>query len=167
MFSIFGTAGRRCKIMEWILYVSALIFAISFLVLVIFIGKTLKTFNKTLQDVSTTLNGLEKQLEGISKETEELLHKTNQLADDLQQKSSSLNHVVTAVKGVGETIHEFNRSLKKTTNSVVEKVEKNEGKMTQLLQWSQIAFEIKEKWDEMKKRKRNKENENEHVRMFD
>lgn len=106
-------------------------------------------------------------MEGISKETEELLHKTNQLADDLQQKSSSLNHVVTAVKGVGETIHEFNRSLKKTTNSVVEKVEKNEGKMTQLLQWSQIAFEIKEKWDEMKKRKRNKENENEHVRMFD
>lgn len=149
--------------MEWILYISALIVAISFFILVLFVGKTLKTVNKTLENVSGTLSNLEKQMEGVSKETEELLHKTNKLAEDIQHKSESLNYVVDAVKGVGETIHQFNGSIKKASNAVMNKVEKNEEKVAQVLQWSQIVMELKEKWDEMKKRKKNKEQ----VKMFD
>ncbi|GAE25810.1 general stress protein [Halalkalibacter wakoensis JCM 9140] len=63
--------------MESLLYISALVAAIAFAVLVIYLVRTLKSANRTLDHVANTMAGLEKQVTGITKETEELLHRTN------------------------------------------------------------------------------------------
>lgn len=80
--------------MELIGYISALIAAIAFAVLVIYLVKVLKETQRTMANVANTLEGLEKQMEGITVETTALLHKTNKLADDINQKSTRLNTVV-------------------------------------------------------------------------
>ena len=81
-----------------ILYLSVALIAIAFLILVIYLSKTLKSLQGTLDNVATTLSGLEKQLDGVTKETTILLHKTNELASDIQDKSESLNSVVMRLK---------------------------------------------------------------------
>lgn len=139
--------------MQIILYLSVALIAIAFLVLVIYLSKTLKSLQVTLTSVSGTLKGLEKQLDGVMSETTFLLQKTNALAEDIQQKSKDLNCVVTAVKDVGTTISTFNGTLKNIAISVDESVEESKQKVSQIIQWSNVLLELKDKWQERKQTK--------------
>ncbi|MDQ0156566.1 DUF948 domain-containing protein [Robertmurraya andreesenii] len=132
--------------MEIILYLSAALAAIAFFILVMFIGRTLKSLQTTLDSVSKTLGGLEQQLDGVTRETTDLLHKTNALAEDIQKKSESLNTVVDAVKDVGTSIKKFNGSIQSITTSLDQQIEQNKEKMSQVIQWSNILLEVKNKW---------------------
>lgn len=140
--------------MEIILYLSVALIAIAFLILVIFVAKTLKSLQETLSSVSNTLTGLERQLDGVTKETTELLHKTNALADDIQEKSQNLNSVVSAVKNVGTTVNKFNGTLKTLTESFDIQVEENKEKISQIVQWGNVFLELKDKWNAKKQEKK-------------
>jgi uncharacterized protein YoxC len=141
---------RRYKQMEIILYLSIALIAIAFLVLVIFLVKTLKSLQETLLSVSKTLNVLEKQLDGVTSETTILLQKTNALADDIQEKSERLTSVVDAVKDVGTTVNKFNGTLKNLTSSFDIQVEQNKEKISQIVQWGNVFLELKDKWNAKK-----------------
>jgi len=132
--------------MKIILYLSVALIAIAFFVLVIYLSKTLKSLQVTLTNVSKTLTGLESQLDGVTTETTLLLQKTNALAEDIQQKSESLNSVVDAVKDVGATVSKFNGTLQNITKSVDVQVEDSKEKVAQIIQWSNIILELKDKW---------------------
>ncbi|CEG28236.1 DUF948 domain-containing protein [Bacillus sp. B-jedd] len=136
--------------MEIILYLSVAVIAIAFLVLVIYLSKTLKSLQITLESVSKTLVGLEGQLDGVTKETAVLLHKTNALADDIHRKSESLNTVVDAVKGVGESVNKFNNSVQTIVGSVDRQIDQNKEKISQIVQWSNVLLELKDKWNARK-----------------
>ncbi len=137
--------------MEIILYSSAALIAIAFLILVIYLAKTLTSLQKTLNSVAHTLDGLENQLTGITTETTELLHKTNELADDLKQKSENLNTAVMAVREVGTSIQGFNTSIQKVSNKVVTEIENNQEKISQIVQWGNAVLEMRDKWKSRKK----------------
>lgn len=137
--------------MEVILYLSAAVAAIAFLVLVIFLSRTLKSLQTTLDSVAHTLDGLEKQMQGVTVETASLLHKTNVLAEDLQKKSENLNSVVYAVKNVGTSIQNFNSSIQKVSSKVQAGIDNNQEKISQIVQWSNVAMEIRDKWKARKK----------------
>jgi uncharacterized protein YoxC len=132
--------------MEIILYLSAALAAVAFLVLVIYLAKTLKSLQMTLDSVAHTLTGLERQLDGVTRETTVLLHKTNTLADDIQQKSESLNTVVTAVKDVGNSVQRFNQSIHTISTMVDSQINKNQDKISQVVQWGNVFLELKDKW---------------------
>jgi uncharacterized protein YoxC len=136
--------------MEIILYLSVALIAIAFLVLVIYVAKTLNTLQETLSSVSKTLIGLEKQLDGVTAETTVLLQKTNALANDIQEKSEKLTSVVDAVKDVGTTVTKFNGTLKNLTSSFDIQVEQNKEKVSQIVQWSNVFLELKDKWNARK-----------------
>jgi uncharacterized protein YoxC len=139
--------------MQIILYLSVALIAIAFFVLVIFLSTTLKSFQVTLTSVSKTLSGLEKQLDGVTAETTILLQKTNALADDIKHKSDSLNSVVEAVKEVGTTVTKFNGTLQNITQTVDKQVEESKEKISQVVQWSNILLELKDKWQARKQQK--------------
>ncbi|WP_413308207.1 DUF948 domain-containing protein [Bacillus sp. 1P10SD] len=145
--------------MQIILYLSVALIAIAFFVLVIYLSKTLKSLQGTLTSVSKTLSGLEKQLDGVTSETTLLLQKTNALAEDIQQKSESLNSVVDAVKDVGSTVTKFNGTLLNLTNTVDQQVEDSKEKISQIVQWSNVFLELKDKWQARKQIKQEKESE--------
>ncbi|KAB2338867.1 DUF948 domain-containing protein [Cytobacillus depressus] len=132
--------------MQLILYLSVAVIAIAFFILVIYLSKTLKSLQGTLESVSKTLIGLEGQLEGVTRETTALLEKTNALAEDIQHKSASLNSVVDAVKDVGNSVRNFNGSIQKITGSINNQLEENEEKISQVVQWSQVFMELRDKW---------------------
>jgi uncharacterized protein YoxC len=133
-----------------IISISIAIIAAAFLVLVIYLVKTLKALQGTLEGVSKTLSGMEQQLDEVSKETTTLLKKTNLLADDIQSKVENLNSVVDAVKDVGGTINKFNTSLKGVADSFEKQVEQNKDRITQVVQWGNVFLELKDKWEARK-----------------
>ncbi|KIL75682.1 DUF948 domain-containing protein [Bacillus badius] len=136
--------------MEIILYLSAALAAIAFLILVLSLSKTLKSVDKTLDSLSRTVDRLEGQMQGITAETTELLHKTNALAEDVQHKTEQLNTVVYAVKDVGLTVQNLNQSINKVTTTVASQMEKNQYKISQAVQWGNIVKQLVEKFKEGK-----------------
>ncbi|EMR05705.1 hypothetical protein C772_02371 [Bhargavaea cecembensis DSE10] len=134
--------------MENLLYIAAIVAAVAFLILCIALAVTLNSVKKTLNNVASTVDGLEGQIQGLTKESTELLHKTNLLAEDIQEKSQKLNTVVHAVQGVGESVGNLNTSVRRITSSVAAEVERNEDKIAQVVQWSNVVMEIRDKWKE-------------------
>ncbi|TDL34284.1 DUF948 domain-containing protein [Jeotgalibacillus sp. S-D1] len=141
--------------MEILLYISAALAAVGFLILCISLAVTLFAMKKTLDNIAGTVGGLESQLDGVTRETADLLHKTNGLAEDIQDKSLKLNSVVDAVKGVGTNVQQLNNSIGKITHSVSRSVENNEDKIAQVVQWSNVAMEIRNKWKTKKPKETN------------
>jgi uncharacterized protein YoxC len=139
--------------MQIILYLSVALIAVAFFILVIYLVKTLKSLQDTLTGVSKTLMEVEKHLDDVTTETTLLLQKTNVLADDFQHKAESLNTVVDAVKDVGITVSKFNGTLKNISTSFDKQVEQNKEKVSQIIQWSDVLLEIKDKWKARKQSK--------------
>ncbi|RJS60046.1 DUF948 domain-containing protein [Bacillus sp. PK3_68] len=144
--------------MEIILYLSAAVAAIAFLILVLSLTKTLKSVDKTLDSLSRTVDRLEGQMQGITAETTELLHKTNALAEDVQHKTEQLNTVVYAVKDVGSTVQNLNQSINKVTTTVASQMEKNQYKISQAVQWGNIVKQLVEKFKDGKEERPRKVN---------
>lgn len=142
--------------MQILLYLSAALAAVAFLVLVIYLSATLKSLKVTLNSVSDTLKGLERQLEGVTSETTLLLKKTNALAEDLQDKSERLNTVVDAVKDVGASVKKFNGTLINITETFDKQVDESKEKVSQIIQWTNVFLELKDKWQERKQAKTEK-----------
>lgn len=136
--------------MEVVLYIAALVAAIGFLVLCVSIGMTLFSLKNTLNSIAGTVAGIEGQMEGITRETTSLLTKTNALADDISDKSEKLNSVVYAVKGVGDSMNDLNTSVQRITSSITTEVHKNEDKIAQVVQWSNVAMGIADQWKQRK-----------------
>ena len=112
-----------------ILYLSVALIAVAFLILVIYLSKTLKSVQMTLTNVASTLDGLEGQMKGITAETT----------------------VVHAVQEVGTSVQQFNTSIKQAAGSVTASVRENQDKISQVVTWSQAAMEIWDKWKQKKK----------------
>lgn len=129
-----------------ILYLSVAVIAIAFLILVLYLAKTLKSLQSTLDSVSQTLSGLENQLQGVTQETAQLLHKTNTLAENIQKKTENLDSVFVAVKNVGTSIQGFNTTLQKVSAKAQNKLDHNEDKIAQIIQWSSAIMELRDRW---------------------
>lgn len=100
--------------------------------------------------MASTVAGIEGQMEGITRETTTLLTKTNSLADDISEKSEKLNSVVQAVKGIGDSVNGLNNSVQRITTAVSKEVGRNEEKIAQVVQWSNVAMGIADKWKQRK-----------------
>lgn len=124
------------------LYIAALIFAVAFAVLVVYLAMTLKASQRTLNNVANTLEGLEKQMDGISRETTELLTKTNQLADDVNQKAAKMDGVFDGAKSLGNTVKEFNESLSQVSSSITRAAAKNQDKASQAVKWGAAVMDL-------------------------
>lgn len=150
--------------MQIILSLSAALVAVAFFILVIYLVKTLKSLQAILTGVSKTLKEVEKHLEDVTTETTLLLQKTNVLADDFQHKAKSLNSVVDAVKDVGSTVSKFNGTLNNLSTSFDRQVEENKEKVSQIIQWSDVLLELKDKW-RARKHSKNENTPNERKRV--
>ncbi|SRR5690554_3135524 len=136
-----------------LLHISALIAAIAFLLLVIFLiralistSKTLNAASKTLDHIGTTLKGFEQQMEGITKETTELLNKTNRLADDIVNKTGKLDVLFDGIKGIGHTVQQFNLSLQKLSDELQEQANEHAEKTSQTIKWGEAAIHLWKKY---------------------
>lgn len=131
-----------------LLYIAALLAAIAFAVLVIYLAFTLKAAQRTLTNVADTLEGLEKQMEGITVETTALLNKTNKLAEDMNEKSQKVNTLVEGVQNIGNSVKDFNQSIRLVSTRVSTLAEKNTDKAAEAVKWGTVLIDL---WNRRKK----------------
>ena len=139
--------------MDWLLPLAGIIAAIAFLVICVVLAMFLVQLLKTVKGINETLDGIQGQIQGITRESTDLLHKANRLTEDIQDKSLRLNSVVDAVKGVGDSVQTLNSSVDRVTNSITHNISQNEDKISQVVQWSNVAMEVADKWQMRKNRR--------------
>lgn len=141
--------------MDWLLPLAGIIAAVAFLVICVVLALFLMQLLKTVKGINETLDGIQGQIQGITRESTDLLHKANRLTEDIQDKSLRLNSVVDAVKGVGDSVQTLNTSVDRVTNSITHNISQNEDKISQVIQWSNVAMEVADKWQYRKDRRSN------------
>ncbi|TFB25074.1 DUF948 domain-containing protein [Filobacillus milosensis] len=131
-----------------LLHISALVAAIAFLILAIYISYTLVSVRKTFHHVANTVEGIENQMQGITYETTELLKKTNHLAADISVKTDKLNTLFDGVKGIGYTVQEFNDSLQKLSDELKDQANDHAEKTSQTIKWGEAAIHLWKRYKE-------------------
>lgn len=134
--------------MDWeiLLYIAALIAAVAFAVLVVFLAMVLNQAKRTLSNVADTLDGFEEQMRGITSESAELLHKTNKLAEDVSDKTSRINPLVDGFKGIGESLIDFSDTLKSISHRLTTVAEQNKEQTAQAMNWGSVGLELYKKF---------------------
>lgn len=120
---------------------AAMIAAIAFAVLVVFLALFIKSLTKTIESVTETVDEvtnmlavLKKDVDGLSLEAQGLLNKTNTLLDDVNYKVGKIDPLFTAIGDVGVSLSEVNGATRdlvlNVTNSANEKVDELKSKMS-------------------------------------
>lgn len=110
--------------MEIILYVSALIAALSLLLIAIFVVKTLKSAKQTIGEVSDTLKRMETNLGGITEKTNRLMEKTNDIADDAYMKLQTFDRFTNSAKDLGQATEYIDQSVRQISDQVANQPKK-------------------------------------------
>ncbi|WP_124058846.1 DUF948 domain-containing protein [Vaginisenegalia massiliensis] len=106
--------------------IAAIISAVAFAVLVIFLClnlmKTLgilKDLNETVKRLNSTVDVVTKDVDNLSIEVEGLLNKANTLVDDVNGKLGKTDPLFTAIGDLGVTVSDVNDSTKEMTANLV------------------------------------------------
>ena len=140
--------------------ISVLIAAIAFVVLVIFISRTLFRLERLFRGVETTLTETQKDLHEVCVEAVQLVHTSNHLAKeaqvfvnnsneltkDMRERAKSLDVLAKSVEEVGVTIAEMNEKVRDTATNVTNTVKVSTEKVSQALKWGNTAVDIWEKF---------------------
>lgn len=110
--------------MEILLYVSAIIAALSLLLIAVFVVITLKSAKQTIGEVSETLKRVETKLGGITEKSEQLMEKTNRIAEDAENKLQTLNSLSLSAKNLGDSTEHMNKSILAFSDEVAAPPEK-------------------------------------------
>jgi uncharacterized protein YoxC len=124
--------------MDFLLYASALIAALSLLLIAIFVVITLKSAKQTMGEVSETLKRVENKIGGITKQSEQLLEKTNQIAQDAEVKMKNFESLSTTAKDLTETTNYMNQSFKQISDQVANPPKK----YSELMQQTNVITEV-------------------------
>lgn len=106
--------------------IAALIAAIAFAVLVIFISMNLSKVMQVIDEVqdtvkrlNTTIDVVTKDVDNLSIEIEGLLNKANTLVDDVNGKLSKTDPLFVAIGDLGESVSDLNNSTRNLTSNLV------------------------------------------------
>lgn len=106
--------------------IAALIAAIAFAVLVIFVcmnlsklSNVIKNVESTVENINKTLDVVTKDVDNLSIEVEGLLNKANTLVDDVNGKVGKTDPLFTAIGDLGITVSDLNDSTRQMTANLV------------------------------------------------
>nr|WP_255781158.1 DUF948 domain-containing protein [Geobacillus sp. YHL] len=138
-----GQGGNR---VEWLLYGSVALIALAFLLLVVYIARTLIVLQETLRRLTAAIDHADEQVQTVAKEVRELLHTANGIASDVQKKVETLNGAIEAVGEIGGTIRSLNRALRQAAAGLSARAGLGQGKWGKALRWTNVLLDLREKW---------------------
>ncbi|SDY26857.1 DUF948 domain-containing protein [Thermoactinomyces sp. DSM 45892] len=125
----------------------------SFLLLVIYIIRTLITMNRTLRSASSsleeatlslqtiqkTIQDLQPQVQSVLSETEKALHVTNELVADVRHKAAQTQEVFDTIQNLG-------KSIDRVSHTIVESVQTHRGTIGNAVSYMGLGLELIRKW---------------------
>lgn len=133
--------------MEILLYSSAIIAAISLLLIAIFVIAAVKNAKKMMDEVSATMARMENKISSVTTKSDQLMERTNQIAADVEDKIQRLETAAQSAEKIGQSSESINRSFNLISEQIASPEPKHMelmGKLTTLTETaSRIYFTFK------------------------
>ncbi|WP_168735983.1 DUF948 domain-containing protein [Cohnella fermenti] len=122
---------------------SALLAAVSFAVLCIFLIRTLSSARQTLDSLKTTIEGASDKVESIRGKVEELTTNVNEISVNVKEKLHAADSLFEAARDAGTTIQETAHTAKELTDRLTRVVqEQTKEKEHTWKEWLQIGLRV-------------------------
>ncbi|WP_018753913.1 DUF948 domain-containing protein [Paenibacillus sanguinis] len=95
--------------------ISVAVVAVAFVVLVVYLIKTLKAAEQSLLTTTTTLQEVQKTIDELGVEVKQIVKQANDLTGDLQHKMKQIDPVLESVKNAGEVLNEVTLATKQVS----------------------------------------------------
>lgn len=114
-----------------IIEISALIAAIAFAVLVIYLIRTLLTAQQSLERVSSTLAALEQTVNGINGDLQDVVKHANEVTANVQQQLNKMTPLINSIENAGEALEEVTSAAKEVSVGIIKGVRKSAARSKQ------------------------------------
>lgn len=104
--------------MDILLYISAIIAALAFLLIAVFVVITLKSTKQTMSEVSETLKRVETKVSGVATKAESLVDKTNQITQNAEQKLEAFDNLSKAAQKLDDTTNDLQASFQNVAKQI-------------------------------------------------
>jgi len=133
-----------------IFYLSLLLIALAFAVVVVYIAVVLHRISKTMKAVGFTLDKTEKEVEAMLPHIKETIHQTDAMLDDVSEKLEATDGVFETIDNVGTSVNTINQWVE-TNHKEMTDDEMNEKTkpFMESLKWSEAAVLLYSKWKEL------------------
>ncbi|WP_055105240.1 DUF948 domain-containing protein [Paenibacillus ihumii] len=108
--------------------ISVALIAAAFIVLVVFLVKTLKAAEKSLDKTTQTLQEIQKTVDELSYEVKQVVRQANSITVDVEHKMKQLDPVLESVKNVGDVLNEVTLAAKQVSTSLMGRMKKSSPK---------------------------------------
>lgn len=102
--------------------ISVAVAAATFVVLVVYLVKTLKAAEQSLQSTTETLREVQKTIDELGSEVKQAVKQANDLTGDLQYKMKQLDPVLESVKNAGEVLGEVTLATKQVSAALAGRI---------------------------------------------
>lgn len=128
--------------MEILLYSSAIIAAVSLLLIAIFVIIALKNAKKTMNEVAETMARLENKISGITQKSDQLVERTNRIASDVENKVQRLESAAQSAENISQSSENLNRSFQSISEQIASPEPKHLELMEKLTTLTEAASRI-------------------------
>ncbi|KGX87251.1 DUF948 domain-containing protein [Pontibacillus litoralis] len=125
-----------------LIYISALIIAIAFAILTLYVVKTLQHVTHTITGLDNTLADVVQKTDRITKETEQLIHQSSKLTDDVQHKVQATNSLFESLEDVGKATENIHQSLQTTKTTYDTSAKENTDTLATYIRWGETALTL-------------------------
>lgn len=131
--------------MEILLYASAVIAALSLVLIAIYIVKTLKTVSSKAGQISESISRVEKKVNGLTSKSETLVNKANNIAEDAQNKLQAFNGVAESASQLKSSMQHVDESINKVSEKFIYQGTPSK-KMRETLKWGDTVISLIKKY---------------------
>lgn len=108
-----------------ILQISVAVIAVAFVVLVVFVVRTLQAAEQSLNKTTQTLQEVQQTVDELSYELKQVVRQANDISGDVKHKMNQIDPVMESVKNVGEVLSEVTSAAKQVSSAVVHRFQKS------------------------------------------
>lgn len=139
-----------------LIYLSILLIAIAFLIVVVYVSIVMNRLTKTMKSLSTTLSGVEKQVQEMTPQLATTLKEADRLLDDATDKSGATESLFDSVQLLGESLQSANSAIQNSLSSLTEEeMDEKVKPYIKGMKWSEVAVTLYERWRQHKPNQNN------------
>ncbi|PAV27860.1 general stress protein [Virgibacillus profundi] len=139
-----------------IIYLTCLLLAIAFVIIVIYAALVLKRISDTMRTLGKTLGEVETELQHITPELRKTVQETENIVDDMSDKLKATDSLFDTMENVGVSVNAVNQVYDRNSKKLSD--EEFDSKMKPVIEgikWSEAAFLLYSKWKKQKPTEKN------------
>ena len=102
--------------------ISVAVAAAAFVVLVVYLVKTLKAAERSLQTTTETLREVQKTVDELGTEVRQVVRQANDLTGDIQHKMKQIDPLMESVQHAGEVLNEVTLATKQVSAALASRI---------------------------------------------